>query len=99
MNQVLRILWAAALLVIVAALGWFILTPATRFLQDFGTDTQIGMLFVFIWMPSILFLLISSAQMFKFWFQSAGTRQYVWIALSWIYVAGLIAALYFRFVN
>ncbi|MCL2402617.1 MAG: hypothetical protein FWC86_00015 [Coriobacteriia bacterium] len=98
MNLVLRIVWSAALLVIIAALGWFVLSPATAFMADFGTEQQIGLLFVFIWMPSILFLLISSGQLFKSWHQSAAIQQYVWIALSWIYAFGLAAVLYFRFV-
>ena len=98
MHLALKIIWSAALLVIVAALGWFVLSPATNFTTGFGTDTQIGMLFVFIWMPSILFTILSLAQLFKSWFQSTGTRQIVWTAVSAVYALGLVAALYSLFV-
>jgi hypothetical protein len=85
----LKIVWSAALLVIVVLLGWFILSPATNFLAAFGTETQIGMLFVFTWIPSIVFLIISSAQLFKSWHQSTGTSQIVWTIVSVIYAIGL----------
>jgi len=94
----LRIIWSAALLLIVAAIGWFVLSPATNFLAAFGTETQIGMLFIFIIMPSILFLIVSSGQLVKLWFQSAVKQQIVWSAISVLYAVGLIAALYFRFI-
>ncbi|MCL2437547.1 MAG: hypothetical protein FWC99_00420 [Coriobacteriia bacterium] len=98
MSLILRVAWSAALVVIIIAMGWFVLHPATAFLTDFGTEQQIGMLFVFIWMPSMMLLLVSSGQLFKSWYQSAGMRQYIWIAASWIYAIGLVIALYFRFV-
>jgi hypothetical protein len=98
MNLVLRIAWSAALFVIILSLGWFVLHPATAFLSGFGTEQQIGMLFVFIWMPSMMLLLISSGQLFKSWYQSAGTRQYVWTVLTWVYALGLILVLYLRFI-
>jgi len=97
-NLALRIIWSAALLLIVAAVGWFVLSPATNFLAAFGTETQIGMLFIFIVMPSMLFLIISSGQLLKLWFQSAVKQQVIWTVVSVLYALGLMTALYFRFI-
>ena len=94
----IRIIWSAALLTIVAAVAWFILAPATTFMEGLGQDTQVGMLFIFICMPSIFFLILSSGQLMKSWYQSTGTAQIVWTALSCLYAVGLIAVLYFRFI-
>ena len=97
-NLALRIVWSAALLIIVATVAWFILSPATNFLADFGNETQIGMLFVFFVMPSILFLLVSSGQLMKLWFQTALNQQIAWTIASALYATGLIAAMYFTFI-
>ena len=97
MNLSLKILWSAALFAIIAAVVWFVLSPTTGFLYGLGSDTHTGMNFIFLCMPSIFFLLISSTQLMKSFETAAATRQYVWIALSWIYAFGFMAALYFRF--
>jgi len=97
-NLTLRIVWSAALLIVVATVAWFILSPATNFLADFGNETQIGMLFVFFVMPSILFLLVSSGQLMKLWFQTAIKQQIAWTIASALYAIGLIAAMYFIFI-
>jgi len=98
MHLALKIIWSAALLLIIAIVGWFVLSPATNFLAGFGTETQIGMLFVFTVMPSILFLLISSGQMMKCWFVSTNARAITWTSLSVVYAAGLATAQYFLFI-
>jgi len=98
-NLALRIIWSAALLIIVAAVAWFVLSPATNFLADFGNETQIGMLFVFFVMPSIIFLLVSSGQLTKLWFQTAIKQQITWTVISAIYAVGIVAAMYFTFVS
>ena len=97
MNIGIRIVWSVALVLIATSVAWFIFAPVTTFLDGVGQDTQIGMLFIFICMPSIFFFILSLGQLVKSWFQTARTPQYVWTILTCVYALGLIAALYFRF--